>query len=414
MGELVQSDGPGVRLYRLGLLAQELEARGHDVVRWIPTFIHASKKQRFDGDTITAVSARHHIHHVYIRSYAHHLGLSRLRSHRQFARRWADLQASLPSPDLILTSMPTPDICNAARQIGKSRGLPYVIDVRDLWPDALYESMPSWARRLSRLLTTPMTLTNRRSFRRAVAVTGVSATYVDWGVALAGRRRHPLDQVFVPAYAPPVVAEKEILSASERWQTILSPGSSLSLFLGTLSNQFDFSAVIGAAKRLSAECPRKYEWVICGDGPMLATLQAQTSEMPQVHVPGWVGGADIRALLDLATFGLAPYAGGVKVSLPNKPFEYASAGLPVISSLDGEFRELLESKKFGAYFQAADVEGLIEIFRNYDKDPGLVQIHGAAGRKLWEIDFSASTVYGRMAEYLESAAKAQLVDHDRP
>jgi glycosyltransferase involved in cell wall biosynthesis len=407
MGEFVQSDGPGVRLWRLGLLADQLEQEGHEVVRWIPTFVHTHKSQRFEADTVVDISAQHQIRHIYAKGYARHLGPGRFRFHREIARRWETLQEGVDAPDIIVTSMPTPEICAAARRIAASRHIPFIIDVRDLWPDVLYETVPTWAAGLARIVAAPVLRNNRRSFKSAAAVIGISDKYVQWGVSFAGRERTDLDRVFVHGYAPPSPPADEIAAAKARWQEILSPKARMCLFLGTMSGRFhdDLATVVQAARRLDIEQPGHFEWVFGGDGPSKSSLEKECEEMPNVHFPGWVGGADIVALLDLASIGLAPYGEGVKMSLPNKPFEYASAGIPIVSSLRGEFDELLTRNTFGTSYPPGDDARLADILGKYYADPDLIANHGNCGRRLWEREFSASTVYGEMVKFLEVVAK---------
>jgi glycosyltransferase involved in cell wall biosynthesis len=315
------------------------------------------------------------------------------------------MQTALPAPDVILTSMPTPDICSAARRIALRRNVPYVVDVRDLWPDVMPDFAPPWARAATRLVTSPMTFTNRRSFRAAAAIVGISEEYVDWGVALAGRRRTPRDRMFPHAYAPPAASEADVDAAMARWRVRLSSESQVCLFLGTLSRKCDLTTVIRAARQLSQDFPGKFEWVLCGDGPTRLELEKEAAGLSNIHFPGWVGGADLVALLRLASLGLAPYAVGMKMSLPNKPFEYAWAGLPVVSSLEGELAMLIERRGFGASYRADDAGALARILLRYADDRALRLGHGAAARRLWEMEFSAPAVYDRMADFLIDIAE---------
>lgn len=413
MGEHVQSDGPGTRLYRLGLLAEQLVERGHEVVRWIPTFVHTTKTYRSTADGVVRVGPRHEIRLIHEPGYSRHLGPGRLRFHRQVARRWESLQQGLPGPDLIVTSMPTTEICAAARRISRTRGVPYVIDVRDLWPDVLEESLPRVLRGPARIASIPMRMSNRRSFAGAAGITAISDEFVEWGVSTARRRRRSADAAFVPGYEPPRAVEEDVRVASEQWASRLPRGAFVCVFLGTLGPQFDLSPVVRAARELEREAPGRFAWVLCGEGPTRQRLAAEAADLENVHLPGWVTGADIVALLRLASVGLAPYTGDRHSSkarasrasfaqgLPNKPFEYASAGLPVVSSLHGKLGSLLVREGFGALYQHDDDASLSAVVREYAANPDLLAQQGAAGFELWRREFSAASVYKQMAEHLE-------------
>jgi len=405
MGELVQSDGPDVRLYRLGLLAEQLESRGHEVVRWIPTFVHTSKSQRFDCDTVTQISGRYQIRHIYAKGYANHRGLARMRFHRRIARRWEHLQQELPAPDLILAGMPTPEVCSAARRISKHRNVPFVVDVRDLWPDVFYAVAPNWAAPVTRVLAIPMLLSSRRSLRAATAITGVSESFVAWGVHRAGRPINRRDMHFPLAYSPPRVSAESARAATEKWRETISDQAFICLFLGTLSKSVDLMGVIESARQLAIQSPGRFEWIICGDGPTRKRLQTAAADLPNVRMPGWVGGPDVVALLGLASVGLAPYAKGAIRSLPNKPFEYAAAGIPVVSSLTGELSELMDKHGFGTSYPSGDVRQLTKIISGYANDEALRTVHGQSGRGLCETELSPASVNQAFAEYLEDVVR---------
>ena len=56
--EAVPTDEGNVRLRRMGILADLLVERGHDVLWWTATFLHSLKTHRFPRDT--ALQVRDH------------------------------------------------------------------------------------------------------------------------------------------------------------------------------------------------------------------------------------------------------------------------------------------------------------------------------------------------------------------
>lgn len=405
MGELVQSDGPDVRLYRLGILAEQLESRGHEVVRWIPTFVHTDKSQRFNCDTVTQISSKYQIRHIYAKGYSNHRGLARMRFHRRVARRWGYLQKGLPAPDLILAGMPTPEVCSAARRISKHRDVPFVVDVRDLWPDVFYASVPAWANIIPRSLALPMLISSRRSLKAATAITGVSESYVAWGAKRAGRQINRRDRHFPLAYTSPRVSVDNARIATEKWRKTITDQTFVCLFLGTLRKDVDLMHIIESARELETLFPGRFEWILCGDGPTKESLQIAASDLPNVRIPGWVRGPDVVALLSIASVGLAPYAKGALMSLPNKPFEYAAAGIPVVSSLTGELAELIDKHGFGTNYSSGDIAQLTKIIARYANDEVLRTAHGKAGQALWETQLSPTLVNRAFVEYLEDIVR---------
>ena len=75
------------------------------------------------------------------------------------------------------------------------------------------------------------------------------------------------------------------------------------------------------------------------------------------------------------------------VGLPNKIFDYARAGLGIVSSLTGESAALLESYRCGATYRPGDVASLVAAIRR------VAMLEGGASRKLCEREFDARLIY---------------------
>ena len=78
---------------------------------------------------------------------------------------------------------------------------------------------------------------------------------------------------------------------------------------------------------------------------------------------GWVGADDINWLRAHAEVGLQPYIDGAPQGLANKLFEYLSAGVPVISSLQGENERLIERYRCGLTYKPGDALSCLEKIR---------------------------------------------------
>ncbi|MEG1821262.1 MAG: hypothetical protein RR201_03385, partial [Malacoplasma sp.] len=60
---------PGARLMRMGLLANELRARNHDITWFATTFNHYGKNQKFDKDTIVKIDSNYRLNLIWAPSY---------------------------------------------------------------------------------------------------------------------------------------------------------------------------------------------------------------------------------------------------------------------------------------------------------------------------------------------------------
>jgi glycosyltransferase involved in cell wall biosynthesis len=123
-------------------------------------------------------------------------------------------------------------------------------------------------------------------------------------------------------------------------------------------------------------------------------------DLPSVIFPGWVDAPRIAALMEMSCVGLAPYAKNTRMSLPNKPFEYFSGSLPVVSSIQGELKALLEEHECGLTYEADSVDALSGILRKLYKDRALCSQMGARGRGLVDRQFSSAHIGRELSEHL--------------
>jgi glycosyltransferase involved in cell wall biosynthesis len=117
--------------------------------------------------------------------------------------------------------------------------------------------------------------------------------------------------------------------------------------------------------------------------------------------------------MKMSSVGLAPYYSnrGFVTNIPNKPIEYLSAGLPVVSSLQGVLKTLLDDNKCGVTYQNGDVEGLTKVLLAlYDGHEVLNELSRNAYR-LFEERFSSEKVYGDMCDYLVKIASQSKYIH---
>lgn len=388
------------RLFRYGMLADILTRRGHDVVYWGPTFAHYTKKFRSREDRCVEVSPGYRIHLLHAGGYRTNVSLSRIAFQFRVAFRFRAAARQAPRPDVIVASMPTPSICLAALTVGAERAVPVLVDVRDLWPDALVHLMPRGVRMLAGALVSPVNMANRSIFSRAAGITAIAPSYLRWGLRFAGRAREDFDGVFPMGYRvaePPAERQPALL---REWEARLGPASELRCcFFGTMGRHYRIQDILDAAEQLPA-----VSFVLCGDGDRRHEYQKEAAGLENVLFPGWVDSEAIWAVMKLSDVGLAPYREGAAMSLPNKPFEYMAGGLPVVSSLPGELADLLRGDRCGFTYRPGHVDQLADTLRRLKVDRELRVTMGRRARRLFESTYRADRVYGRMSEHLEHVA----------
>ena len=402
IGEQLPIDGVD-RLYRYGMLAQYLLARGHEVVRWAPTFVHATKSFRCEADKTVQIEERYSIKLLHARGYRSNVSLRRLWFHRQLARKFSQHAPSMGRPDLIVSALPTPEFCEAAILFARHEHLPIVIDIRDLWPEIYLDAFPAFIKPLARLALIPFRRRLSQALSKADGLTGVSEAYLNWGLRCARRPRGIQDKVFYIGYKRPQLAEKALKEARTFWQEMgIQRNRFTCIFFGTLVQSIDLNTVIKAARELPS-----IHFLICGDGAYLPKYRELASKLENVIFPGWVNLERITALMEFADVALAPYSKKARQSLPNKPFEYMAAGLPIISTLPGEMAEIISKWACGINYDPGDSQQLVRELLALSMDKTAVSRMRSNARHLFDSLGDANRIYPSFVQYLEEMVNGQ-------
>jgi glycosyltransferase involved in cell wall biosynthesis len=256
----------------------------------------------------------------------------------QSLSRW---QPNGSAPDVVIGSSPHLFAALAGARMASRLGVPFVLEVRDLWPESLlaaggrkgpaYHAFGAMARHLY----------NRAD--RIVVLARGSAEHI---------ARHGVDERKI-VYVPNGV---DLDSFTRRPE---SSGDAFTLvYAGAHGPANGLDAVLDAAELLREESGVRF--LLVGDGPAKAALReaAARSKLSNVEFRDPVAKSAIPDLFAAASAGLmvlrdSPlFAYGVS---PNKLFDYFGAALPVICNVPGDVAGMVAAA--GAGEQANDSSG---------------------------------------------------------
>ena len=218
------------------------------------------------------------------------------------------------------------------------------------------------------------------------------------------RERTTLDKDFPLAYREPKLSEAALSHAIRRWASMgVTNEKFVVCYVGMFGARhlLEMERVIDAARpRLGHE--RGFFFVLCGTGDQLDYDKHLAADCPNVLFPGWSGAADIWALMQLASVGLAPYGSSPSfiVSISNKAIEYLRGGLPVISSIKGALAELLATHRCGVTYENDNAQKLAALLVDLYDNPDRLAEMSKNARSLYESRFTAETVYQNMVVHL--------------
>jgi len=407
IGEPIPGIDHGARPWRCSMLARALGAKGHAVTWWASNFDHMGKCDRFSRPCVAERGGGLELRFLPGPGYRRNRSPRRWWHHRRVAAAFAREAARLGRPDVLFCCLPTLELAERSVAYGKQAGVPVLIDIRDLWPDHYLTLAPHWLRLPLRLALIPDLRRARRALRGTDGITAISPSFLEWGLRHAGRGRRPSDGVLAmgyPSAEPPSTVEQERLRAQLAERLGVGADQVLFSFVGTFSSSFDLVTVVRAAAALKERGESRMRFVLAGDGDQAAALRARAARLDNVVFAGWLNEPSIRALLGLSAAGLAPYCVGASMSLPNKPYEYMAAGLPLVSSLPGELEKLLADERIGLHYRADSVEQLAEMVTWLAKHPAERTAMGERARRLFDQRFRADVVYPALVSHLEAVA----------
>lgn len=390
-----------VVLMRTGLLAQELHRQGHTIVWWGSTFYHQRKRILFNRETVLQWAENYSIRLLDGGSYAQNVSIKRYLFHKRVARRFALMARSLPRPDVIVASLPAHDLAYEAIKYANENEIPSVVDVRDLWPDFFVNRFSKLFRPLLRVILSCDFRRASKALMGASAVLGISETYLKWALAYAKRERRECDRVLYIG-SKSISSNKDHLEIRSQYGV---PFARISLtFIGSFGETSDLVTVVRAARQLHEIGRRDIHFILVGDGQNYNRIKNLAYGLPNISLLGWLDNDQIRDVLAISDIGIAPYGACAPQSLPNKPFQYAAAGIPILCSLDGELADIIKKFEMGLIYKpnnpSALVSSIITLADNNEQRNEM----GNNALYAFESCFDARTIYRNYSELIASIA----------
>lgn len=380
---------PGVKPMRVGMLSQILVERGHQVRWYCSTFHHRAKTLYSEQDRREMLPSGVELQMIHAGSYVRNLSFARIRHHRRLAKRWRmQAEHSTERPDLILVAYPIIEWVHEALKYAKPRGIPVVVDVRDMWPDIFADYVPIPLKPLVRMASRLLYPYAGRLLREADYLTSMSGHVLSWALQKSGRKEGQDCRIFYlgTALSDGALTPKSLPQVGEMMRVV---------FMGSLGHTADVLTIAKAAKLLATES-LPIHITLAGDGMMMPKLRALQGVPEIFSLPGWHDTESARALLLGSDIALLT---GDAEAMPNKFFDYIAAQLPIVCSLRGECRKYIETHGLGTTCASGDAAALALAIKTVAGD--LPRYRSALAQVPLK-DYSKQAIYTDFAEFLES------------
>ena len=283
----------------------------------------------------------------------------------------------LGSPDILIATSPQLLQCLAGLWIATLKGIPFVFEVRDLWPESLTVEADSVVNRQVRAVLRWIADLLYRRARHIIVVTPAFKKHI---VEQYKVEPEKISIVMNGVEADEFTPNAETDSAVEEFQL---RGRSVVSFIGVLGNAHGLQAVAYAAARLRETRPDAL-LLLVGEGADRASLEALGAKLglKNLLIVGQQPRNKIPALIraSSACMVLLKKSEVFKTVIPTKMLEFMACGRPVILGAEGQSREVVENADCGICIPPEDSAALAGAIEQLLDDPELRKRLGANGR----------------------------------
>jgi len=278
-------------------------------------------------------------------------------------------------PDVVIATSPQFFCGWAGVWVGRLRGIPLILEVRDLWPESIVAvgamSAGRWLRFFEWL--------EKRMYAAASRIVTVGAGYRD-RLTDRGVSADRIDIV-------PNGVDRSLFSdrgggAALRAKFDLGE-SFVCSYIGTIGLGSGLEVVLRAARLLRDEGRDDIVFALVGDGAVREELQqrALREELEQVV---FTGRQDKRSIPDFLSMTDACLVHLVRrdlfrTVLPSKIFEAAAMKKPIILGVEGSSAQLVREANAGICIEPENEGELVEAVKRLARDRGLADALGQAG-----------------------------------
>jgi colanic acid biosynthesis glycosyl transferase WcaI len=329
----------------------------------------------------------------------------RMRNYASFCISAALRGTFLPHPDVIIASSPQLLVGLSGWWIAFARQVPFVFEVRDLWPESL---VAVGAGKENSLLHHALGAIAKFLYQHSDRVVVVSPAFKD----------HLMRHWYIPAEKISVVengVETDLFAPAPSAANKLlrhelgAEGKVLICYIGTMGNAHGLETLLDAASQLRQQNPEVL-FLLVGEGAEKAKIKAlaQSRGLANVHFFDQQPREKIPALISAsdACLVLLKKTDVFKTVIPTKMLEFMSCARPVILGVDGQARQIIDDAGAGIVIEPENSEALVAAISQLSDDRELGVTLGQKGREYIVQHFSR----GRTAEKYIAVLKSLLDD----
>jgi len=315
---------------------------------------------------------------------------------------------TLPRPDVVVGSSPQLLVALAAWWIAFIRQLPFVFEVRDLWPESLAAVGVGGE---DSLLHHTLAAIAKFLYKRADRIVVVTPAFKDH---LVQRWRVPSEKIvivengvetdmFSPSSPDVRVALRRELGADSKF---------IVCYIGTMGMAHGLETLLDSATTLQEQQPDVL-FVLIGEGSEKGRIQSLArsqglnnvrilDQQPREKIPAFISASDACLVLLRKTDIF-------KTVIPTKMLEFMSCARPVILGVEGQARAIIEGANAGIAIEPENNGALVEAIHSLKANPEKAWDFGQKGREYILQHFSRSRTAQKYIQILQPLIRKPTV-----
>jgi glycosyltransferase involved in cell wall biosynthesis len=303
-------------------------------------------------------------------------------------------------PDVVVATSPQFFCGLAGVAVSWLKWRPFVLEIRDLWPDSIVQLGQLRSRGVIRLLEALET----GLYRSAAGIVVNTRAFIEH-IERRGIPPQRIELVYNgidPGLFSPRPAVPELLREHDL------EGKQVVAYIGTLGLAHGLMTLVEAAEQLQDD--PQLAFALIGEGADRDRIQQEIEQRgldnihllglrPRKEIPDWIASSAVLLVMlrDLPVF---------ETVIPSKLFEFwAQAGSIVLAAPPGECRRLVEETDSGLTIPPEDPLALEGAVREVLAKPAAARERAEKGRRTVEASFLRDDLARRMAAFLERAAR---------
>ena len=356
-GEPLHIDKGNYRPMRCMLLADNLIENGHKVKIISSAFFHQRKIHRTRKFKIYVINENLSIYLIPSIGYTKHISLRRVLDHLILA---LNLSLFLKinkdfCPDKLFIGYP-PILSSFVMAFWcKKNNIPYMLDVKDKWPEIFLEPFSKNIKAIVRIFLEPYYLCSRYIFKNANQITSITDEYINWIKNTYKDNQNQRKYFVSPLIRKPLslnYIQNKIATNFWGKQNINVLKTKYFCFIGSYSKSFDFDFIYKSAELLIKKYP-KVKFIICGSGDQYENVKNKFENSPNVFVFGEIDKYNAKILIKNSLATLAPYLNNpnFRDHIPNKIIESLENNTPFITTVEGKLKSIIDEFENGIFIK---------------------------------------------------------------